>query len=82
MGRPWKGRKCCAVMRVARSVGGTEFSAAIVNIEAREGCMVAQEMCGCRGRTSPVAQGPNGPLFHVFFSHGVDVRQLDGRSRI
>lgn len=35
MGRPWKGRKCCAVISVARRVGGTEFSMMSVNIEAR-----------------------------------------------
>jgi hypothetical protein len=26
MGKTWKGRACWAVMRVARRVGGTEFS--------------------------------------------------------
>lgn len=26
MGRSWNGRMCCAVMRVAKSVGGSGFS--------------------------------------------------------
>ena len=26
IGRGWKGRKCCAVVRVARTVGGMELS--------------------------------------------------------
>lgn len=34
MGRGWKGRACWAVIRVARSVGGTEFSVMFVRMDA------------------------------------------------
>lgn len=43
MGKPCHGRACCAVISVARRVGGTEFSVTYMNTAARERCMPADD---------------------------------------